>query len=238
MSALEFILHPTLEEFGKVRNFADGPFVRDAYYGFISDNIFLARCEGGIVGWLTYSRREIYVELENIYVNPNYRRKKVGTFLMEKATEYFIQRGICVLEINAVSPEGRAHARSLGFSFVEENNTWHNDYTRYMKILCPYRRQSRMANNMLCIWKKDYYMTKPYKDPDMSWSLGNSKLPIIFRCKPYDWTAAIVINGKIVKQELIQNLLNTTSMYVRLETKGTEVLLWEPGFMKGIQYTH
>ena len=238
MKDLELITNPTLEDFGKVRYFADGPFVRDAYYGFIADNIFLARYEGEVVGWLTYRRREIYVELENIYVNPDYRRLKVGTFLVEKAIEYFMQRGICAAEINAVSREGRSHARALGFSFVEEFYTWGNECTCFNKILCPHRRQTRKAKNMLCIWKEEYYTDLPDKDPDMSWSLGGSKLPIIFRCKPFDWTAAIVADGKIIKQGLIRDLLDTTSTYVRLETKGTEIHLWKPDSMKGILYTH
>ncbi len=44
MKDLELILNPTLEDFAKFSAFTGGPLLRDGYYGFISDDIFLARC--------------------------------------------------------------------------------------------------------------------------------------------------------------------------------------------------
>ena len=240
MKDLELILNPTLEDLAKFSAYTGGPFLRDGYYGFISDDIFLARCEGYIVGYLTYRRSEVYVELQSIFVAPEFRRHGIATFLVEQALKYFMERGVCVAEIEAVTSEGRAHARSLKFQKIEEHYDWQFDryHTTFMKILCPHRKQHKNAKNMLAIWKKDYWKTEPDKEPDMSWSLGDSKLPIIFKCQPADWTAAIIIDGKVVKQELINNLLGVYSQYVRLETEGTDVHPWVPECMKGTQYIH
>lgn len=43
MKNLELILNPTLEDFAKFSAFTDGPFLRDGYYGFVTNNIFLHR---------------------------------------------------------------------------------------------------------------------------------------------------------------------------------------------------
>ncbi len=240
MKDLELILNPTLEDFAKFSAYTGGPFLRDGYYGFTTDDIFLARCEGYIVGYLTYRRSEVYVELQSIFVAPEFRRHGIATFLVEQALKYCMERGVCVADIEAVTSEGRAHARSLKFQKIEERYDWQFDqyHTTFMKILCPHRKQHKNAKNMLAIWKKDYWKTEPDKEPNMSWSLGDSKLPIIFKCQPADWTAAIIIDGKIVKQELINNLLGVYSQYVRLETEGTDVYPWVPECMKGTQYTH
>lgn len=237
MKDLDLILNPTLEDFAKFSAFTGGPVLRDSYYGFINDNIFLARCEGYIVGCLTYRRKEIYVTLDSIFVAPEFRRKGVATFLVEQALKYFTERGVCVAEIEAVSQEGRAHARSLKFQKIEN---WYDGqtYTRYMKILCRSRKQSKNTKKMLAVWKKDYYNTKPDKEPDMSWSLSDNSLPVIFYCKPCDWTAAIIVDGQIVKQELINNLFEVCSRYVRLDTSETDVQPWSPECMKGTQYSH
>ena len=78
MKDLELILNPTLEDFAKFSAFTGGPMLRDGYYGFISDDIFLARCEGYIVGYLTYRRSEVYVELQSIFVAPEFRRRGIA----------------------------------------------------------------------------------------------------------------------------------------------------------------
>lgn len=237
---MKLILNPTLEEFAKLSIFTKGPLLKDGYYGFIADSIFLVEYEGIIVGYLTYRMHEVYVDLDCIFVAPEYRRKGIATFLVEQALKYFIERGVCAAEIEAVTPEGCAHAHSLKFHKIKEQYDWREDqyHTTFTKILCSYRKQSRKAKNMLAIWKKDYWTTKPDKDPDMSWPLGNNKLPIIFRCSPADWTAAIIVDGQIIKQELINNLLHVYSTYVRLETDETDVYPYIPECMKGTKYTH
>ena len=234
MKKLELILNPTLKDFSKISAFINGPILRDGYYGFISDNIFMIRCERDIVGYLTYSRSEVCVTLDGIFVAPKVRRQGIATFLVEQALEYFKARGVCVAELKAVTEEGQAHARSLKFKKIELGY----DYTLYMKILCPYRKQCKKAKKMLAVWKKDYWNTTPDKEPDMSWSLIDNKLPIIFRCKPSEWTAAIIVNGEIVKQELINNLFMVHSRYARFETNGTYVRPWSPECMRGTVYYH
>lgn len=237
MKDLELILNPTLEDFAKFSAFTDGPFLRDGYYGFITDDIFLARCEEYNVGYLTYRRSEVYVELQSIFVAPEFRRHGIATFLVEQALKYFVERGVCVAEIEAVTPEGRAHARSLKFHKLEWWCNWNQEHTRYMKILCPHRQPTKSVKNMLCLWEDDYYNLKPNTKPSMVWSLGSSKLPIIFWCKSPDWKVAIIEDGKIVKEGRVKDIIGTTSKYVRLETEGTNVHPWVPECMKGTQYS-
>lgn len=238
MKDLELILNPTLEDFTKFSSFTAGPFLRDGYYGFVTNNIFLVRCERYIVGYLTYHRSEVYVELADIFVAPEFRRKGVATFLVEQALKYFMERGICVAEIVAVTPEGRTHARSLKFHKLDCWCNWNQEYTRYMKILCPHRPMTTKGKNLLCVWKEDDYAVKPETSPSMSWSLGNSKLPIIFWCGSADWKVSVIEDGKTIKEGRIKDILGTTSRYIRLETEGIKVLPWTPDCMKGTQYSH
>lgn len=238
MKDLELILNPTLEDFAKFSAFTGGPFLRDGYYGFISDDIFLARCEGYIVGYLTYRRSEVYVELQSIFVAPEFRRHGIATFLVEQALKYFMERGVCVAEIKAVTPEGRAHARSLKFHKLEWWCNWNQEYTRYMKILCPYRKPTKNAKNLLRIWHREFYKTKIDDVPSMSWALGNSKLPIIFWCNSAEWRVQIIEDGRVIQDGCVKDILGTTSKYIRLETEGTKILPWVPECMKGTQYTH
>lgn len=238
MNDLELILNPTLQDFAKFSAYTDGPFLRDGYYGFIADKIFLVRCEGYIVGYLTYHRSEVYVELADIFVAPEFRRKGVATFLVEQALKYFMERGVCVAEIVAVSQEGRAHARSLKFHKLEWWSNWSQEHTRYMKILCPHRKPTRNAKNMLCLWQREFYKTKIDDAPDISWALGNSKFPIIFWCNSPEWRVQIIEDGKVVQDGSACDILGTKSKYVRLETEGTKITPWIPECMKGTKYSH
>lgn len=107
-----------------------------------------------------------------------------------------------------------------------------------MKILCSHRQPTKNAKNMLCLWEEDYYNIKPNAKPSMAWSLGSSKLPIIFWCKSSDWKVAVIEDGKTVKEGRVKDILGTTSKYIRLETDGTDVYPWVPKCMKGTQYSH
>ncbi len=238
MKDLELILNPTLEDFAKFSAYTGGPILRDGYYGFISDDIFLARCEGYIVGYLTYRRSEVYVELQSIFVAPEFRRRGIATFLVEQALKYFMERGVCVAEIEAVTPEGRAHARSLKFHKLEWWCNWNQEHTRYIKILCPYRKSTKNAKNLLRIWHREFYKTKIDDVPSMSWALGNSKLPIIFWCNSAEWRVQIIEDRRVIQDGCVKDVLGTTSKYIRLETEGTKILPWVPECMKGTQYTH
>lgn len=76
------------------------------------------------------------------------------------------------------------------------------------------------------------------KSPDMSWALGNSKLPIIFWCNSPDWRVQIIEDGNVVKDGPVKDILGTTSRYVCLDVDGTNIELRTPEFMKGTQYSH
>lgn len=238
MNNLEIVLNPTLEEFAELNSFIEGPFLRDGYYGFISDSIFLVRCGGCIVGYLTYRRNEIWVELQDIFVSPKFRRRGIATFLVDQTLKYFIARGVCVAEIVAVTEEGCAHAKALKFRRMDSWNDWTQEYTRYTKILCPYRKPTKTAKNMLCVWKDErYYDMKPDTKPSVIWSLDKSDLPIIFLCKSPEWIIAVIEDGKTIKEGRIKDLLKTTAKYIRIEIEGTNIQLWTPECMKNTKYS-
>ncbi|ELY75425.1 GNAT family N-acetyltransferase [Natrinema gari] len=90
----------------------------------VSDGLFVARLEGSIVGFATVSVERGSLELDetrgmlsNIYVDPPYRDRGIGTALLEAAEASLADRGVdtMLLEVMAANESARRFYRHKGY---------------------------------------------------------------------------------------------------------------------------
>ncbi|RZH67417.1 GNAT family N-acetyltransferase [Natrinema altunense] len=93
----------------------------------VSGGLFVARLEGSIVGFATVSVERGSLELDetrgmlsNIYVEPAYRNRGIGTALLEAAEASLADRGVdtMLLEVMADNESARRFYRRTGYDEV------------------------------------------------------------------------------------------------------------------------
>ena len=158
------------------------------------------------IAYLYYRQlTENIVEIDFIEVNRDYKRKGVATRLMKQAFQFFMAKGLKIVDINCVTKAGYRHARKLGFKkYVQENWSYNSSYEvdcRMFYTLCPSTRLRKYRKSMkmkFVIWTKD---PSGRGTPDLYYDISKEDILPLADYIHYDWFVGIMKVEDILRQD-------------------------------------
>jgi GNAT superfamily N-acetyltransferase len=82
--------------------------------GLAEGRTYVAEEDGTVVGFATWAEADGAVELEDLFVDPGYRRRGIAAALLSRIAEVLRVRGVKYLEVTA-NPHAMGFYRAAGF---------------------------------------------------------------------------------------------------------------------------
>lgn len=161
---------------------------------------------GKIVGFLTWSRNEIYVDIDIFEIHFRYRKKGLGKVFFEMISEAFRQMGVLVLTLFCKPEESEHFWKKMNFiKFPESCYTRKLTYYKPLVDVCKSSPDFEIANKIE-LWDKE-----PHEAINMiaawCWEIdkGDGVLanPIIHPAS-IDWNIRWTKNGKIITEDKVK----------------------------------
>jgi GNAT superfamily N-acetyltransferase len=83
--------------------------------GLAEGRTYVAEEDGAVVGFATWAEGDGVMELEDLFVDPDYMRRGIGTALVRQVADAMRARGVQRLEVTA-NPHAMAFYRAAGFA--------------------------------------------------------------------------------------------------------------------------
>lgn len=90
--------------------------------GLAEGRTYVAEEDGFVVGFATWSKTGDGVELEDLFVNPNWMRRGIATRLVGRIVDVLRVRGVSRIEVTA-NPHALGFYRVAGFTDIGEATT-------------------------------------------------------------------------------------------------------------------
>ena len=159
------------------------------------------------IGFLVWSKGEIYAEIDILEIKPDYRKNGIGKVFFEQISDYFKQKGFLVIKLFCSPRESEKFWKKMGFIKFPDRGYSESDLTYFKPLI---KTQSTSANqkteNKIELWDVEPYQ-KNSSQPKWTWNveLSDDKLefPIIQACN-CNWNLKWTKNGEIVKEEKVK----------------------------------
>ena len=83
--------------------------------GLAEGRTYVAEEDGSVVGFATWAQADGAIELEDLFVDPSWRRRGIATALVRCIVDVLRAQGVAWLEVTA-NPHAREFYRSAGFT--------------------------------------------------------------------------------------------------------------------------
>jgi GNAT superfamily N-acetyltransferase len=83
--------------------------------GLAEGRTYVADEDGSVVGFATWAEADGTIDLEDLFVDPGWRRRGIATALVSRIVEVLRARGVEFLEVTA-NPHAREFYRAAGFT--------------------------------------------------------------------------------------------------------------------------
>jgi ribosomal protein S18 acetylase RimI-like enzyme len=83
--------------------------------GLAEGRTYVAERDGSLVGFATWAETAGTIELEDLFVDPGYMRRRIATALVNRVTDVLRARGVKRLEVTA-NPHALRFYRAAGFT--------------------------------------------------------------------------------------------------------------------------
>lgn len=221
MDELKLSFHPSSDE---VNSFL--PFLKSEYeqngkgmycnWDFItrclsSDNIITLHLNGNPISFVTWCRNDKVVELDIIWILPQFRGKGYGSKFQKLLTKEFKKRGDVALTIHCATEEGLSLAKRSGFIPQNNNSDFSNENIElgrsaaYIKIL---RNSDALwfDNDDLTIYCYEEYGIEDSLCCKLQLSADFEKQPVYWFVNE-SWECKVYHKGKMINQSKLKYLL-------------------------------
>jgi GNAT superfamily N-acetyltransferase len=82
--------------------------------GLAEGRTYVAEEDGSVVGFATWARVDGTIELEDLFVDPDYRRRGIAAALVSRIVDVLRERGVRCLEVTA-NPHAEGFYSAAGF---------------------------------------------------------------------------------------------------------------------------
>lgn len=83
--------------------------------GLAEGRTYVADEDGTVVGFATWARADGVLELEDLFVDPDWRRRGIATALLARIVDFVRAQGACCLEVTA-NPHAAGFYHAAGFT--------------------------------------------------------------------------------------------------------------------------
>ena len=92
---------------------------------------FYALLDNQVIGGIIAHKKMQWLDIDILYVNPNFREKKIGSHLMNKATKYCKQEDLIGIHLYTLDFQAKVFYEKQGFKLIAEIENWPKGITRY-----------------------------------------------------------------------------------------------------------
>ncbi len=159
------------------------------------------------IGFLVWSKAEIYAEIIILEIKPEHRNSGIGKAFFEQISDYLKQKGFLAIKLFCVPSESEKFWKKMGFVKFPDRGYSESDLTYFkplIKILPSSENQK--THNTVELWNVEPYQ-KNNNQPKWTWNieLNNNMLmlPIIQPCN-CNWNLRWTKNGEIIKEDKVK----------------------------------
>lgn len=158
------------------------------------------------IGFATFYKYEIYVEIGIFAIEPKFRSKGIGKIFFQKLAKHFKSNNFLALKLFCSPPDSEAFWRKMGF--IEYPTIRFREHRLMYKPLIKTQKISTNKNhkNKLELWDCEPFQ-KNDTEPTWSWDFNAvtnyPRLPILQPCND-NWNIRWIKNDVIVKEDKVK----------------------------------
>jgi len=158
------------------------------------------------IGFLVWSKGEIYSEIDIMEIKPENRNNGIGEFFFKKIADFFKEKGFLVIKLFCSPIESEKFWKKMGFIKFPERG-FSEFYLTYYKPLIEIQKTTKNnSDNKIELWNVEPYKVKN-NEPKWTWEFNSHLekllLPIIQPCN-CNWNLRWTKNGKLIKEDKIK----------------------------------
>lgn len=92
---------------------------------------FYALLNNKVIGGIIAHKKMQWLDIDILYVNKNFRKNKIGSHLMNKATEYCKQEDLVGIHLCTLDFQAKGFYEKQGFELIATIKDWPRGITRY-----------------------------------------------------------------------------------------------------------
>jgi len=120
-----------IRAFNNKRNPEHPMFKADREEGYNDTFGFYALLNSKVIGGIIAHKKMQWLDVDILYVDPNFRENKVGSHLMEKAIEYCEKEELIGIHLYTLDFQAKGFYEKQGFKLIASIENWPKDITRY-----------------------------------------------------------------------------------------------------------
>jgi GNAT superfamily N-acetyltransferase len=211
MSKTEIKLNPTENDIEEIKNWLkdeDAKFNEGFYCNwniiwdsFLRKQLICCSINDTPVGFLVWSKGEIYIEIDIMEIRPEYRKKGIGHYFIEKISVHFKDLGFKALKLFCEPRESESFWEKEGFIQFPQRGYSESDLTFYKSLIETLHTCKNNSLNRIELWNFEPHEILN-NSPLWQWNIegftGKMKLPILHPCN-INWNIRWIKNGQIEK---------------------------------------
>lgn len=203
LSAIKKWLEEEIEESGE-GFYVNWIIIEKAFY---NNNLISLNYQSSSIGFVTFYKFEIHVDIGIFVIKPIHRRKGIGKIFYEKVAEYFKHQNYLAFKLFCSPTNSESFWKLMGFIEYPNIGSGEHNLTYYkpiIEVLQPLTYESH--NNKLELWNCEPHQ-KHDTQPTWTWYLDIDNnvpiLPILQPCNA-NWNIRWIKNGKIQREEKVK----------------------------------
>lgn len=174
---------------------------------FNNDELITLKLKEQPIGFLVWSKGEIYAEIDILEIKPNHQQKGIGKAFFEQISDYFKQKGFLVIKLFCSPRESEKFWKKMGFIKFPVTGYSESDLTYFKPLI---RIQSTSENpktdNTVELWDVEPYQ-KNNNQPKWTWNIelenDKLKLPILQPCN-CNWNLRWSKKGEVIRENKVK----------------------------------
>jgi GNAT superfamily N-acetyltransferase len=159
------------------------------------------------IGFLVWSNREIYAEIDVLEIRPKHRNKGIGKYFFDQISGYFKEKGFLAIKLFCAPRESEKFWKKMDFIKFPDRGHSESDLTYYKPLIETLKTTEVChSDNKIELWNVEPYQIKNH-EPKWTWKIESEFSPIIQPCN-CNWNLKWTKNGKVIKEDKVKYFSN------------------------------
>jgi len=173
---------------------------------FRNKKLLTLNYENSAIGFLVWSKGEIYAEIDIIEIKAEKRNNGIGKHFFERISDFFREEGFLAIKLFCSPIESEKFWKKMDFIKFPNRGYSESELTYYKPLIENQHTSGNNSQNKIELWNVEPYQIKNH-EPKWTWEIKSEKnkllLPIIQPCN-FDWNLRWAKNGKKVREDKVK----------------------------------
>ena len=158
------------------------------------------------IGFLVWSKGEIYVEIDIMEIKPENRNSGIGKYFFNQTATFFKEEGFLAIKLFCSPSESEKFWKKMNFIKFPDRGYSESDLTYYKPLIENEQTTKKNSENKIELWNVEPYQVKNH-EPKWIWEINENSnkliLPIIQPCN-CNWNLRLTKKGKQIKEAKVK----------------------------------